>query len=463
MTPDSHAHDQETLGRAIEGALAGEDKALGQQVRELGDQLVRLLTGLWRLMRTHDPANHAFDQPVHELEGVLARLIELLGPVQLVCVEGQIYINDVRIRMDERLGGLADLEEELRRHHAGGISFEEPLNDHTIREMLPVLAAKPAAEAPLRALATGLKSAGIRGVGVNGLYRLRLHGEDGAQAPTRPQKDVQETLHRAAGLVANAWENLAAARTPNPVGIRRLINDIVDGTCDADQLLEQDRAAGVGAGAAHTRHAVRVASLAVIIGGDLGLNQAALADLGVAAMFHDVGYGAREDGMAPPFSRHASAGARMLLRQRGFHPAKIKRLLSTYEHHAPLAANPILLSRIIHIADDFDTLTRLRPGGPLYSPAHALEVMHAATGKLYDPGLFQVLVNHLGKYPPGTLLKLRDGRWVVSISGARSPNTFARPLCRVLRGADGQAVVAGPDVDLALGGAIAEVVPGSQP
>ena len=448
---------QKSLGQALDAARAGEDKALAQQVRDLGEQAVRLLTGLWRLMRTHESDNDAFEHPTRDFAATLGRLIELLGPLHLVCVEGQVYINDVRIRMDDRTGGAANLEDELRAHHSGGIEFAQPLDERSIRTLLHVLAARPAEQHPLRALASRIREAELTTETVNGLFRLRVAGEAKGPAPAR--REVTETVERATGLVSEAWDNLAAGRTPNPLPVRRLVNELVDGAARGESILPDGAAGGTSAVA---RHSLRVCSLSILIGAELGLPPAVLADLGVAAMFHDAGYGAREDGFAPPFERHASAGACMLLRQRGFHPAKVKRLLVAFEHHDPVSRSPILLARIVHIADDFDTLTRNRLGGAFYSPALALELMSGAAGKLYDPGLLQLLINRIGKYPPGTLLRLRDGRTVVSVSGSRGQPTFARPLCRVVRTADGRPVRPGGveqvEVDLALGGAILEVI-----
>ncbi|MDP2307613.1 MAG: HD domain-containing protein [Pseudomonadota bacterium] len=453
----SDARDQEALGKAIEQARGGEDRALAQQVRDGGEQTVRLLTGLLRLMRTHNPDNHAFDNPTRDLAAVLARLVDLLGPLHLVCVEGQLYLNDVRVRMEDRIGGAADLAEELQRHGAGGLRIGTPLDESAIRRLVHTLSRRPSPERPLPALRDAIRDAGLPTVLIQGLYRLRVTGE--AQVPVlRGEREVQETMERATGLVTEAWDNLAEARVPNPLPVRRLVNDIIDSTGHVDLLLDATPTAASAHAAAHANHSLRVCTLAVLIGKELGLTQASLADLGVAAMFHDTGYASREDGFAPPFSRHGSAGARLLLKQRGFHQAKVKRLLVAYEHHRALDARPSLYARIVRVADDFDTLTRHRPGGALYGPSDALARMCGASGELYDPAILQAFINRIGRYPPGTLLRLEDGRWVVAVSGARSPETFAKPACRVVRDAEGNAVTDGDLVDLAVEGVVENVI-----
>lgn len=445
--------DQEALARAITAARAGEDRALGQQVREAGDQGVRLLTGLWRLMRSHSPENHAFDGPVRDFRAVLARLVDLLGPVHLICVEGQIYVNEIRIRVEERAGGAADLPEELSKHACGGLHFGEVLEEGQIRTLLHALAARPGERRPRRTLGNRIRDAGLSSVTVTGLYRLRLSGDEGP----RVQVHVPELLERAAALIASAREEVMQDRIPNPLPVRRLVNDLVDATKDAPL----DRLIALTGTVAHpspqARHAVRVCALSLLIGADLGLSSGALADLGVAAVFHDIGYAATTDG-DPGFERHASAGAGVLLRQRGFHPAKIKRLLVNLQHHAGVFGGPALYARIVCIADDYDTLTRQRPTGALFNPAHALERMVGAADDRYDAPLLQLLVNRLGKYPPGSVLQLADERWVVVVSGARSPATFDKPEAKLIFAVEGLPGKDGDILDLAMVGQVEKIV-----
>jgi len=102
---DDLAAAQAQLGRALGRARAGEDRDLGRRVRERGEQLVRLVAGLLRLSRVHAPDNRAFDEPVQETAQVLAELTELIGPVHLAAVEDEVYLNDIRVRLDSRSTG----------------------------------------------------------------------------------------------------------------------------------------------------------------------------------------------------------------------------------------------------------------------------------------------------------------------------------------------------------------------
>ncbi len=114
----------------------------------------------------------------------------------------------------------------------------------------------------------------------------------------------------------------------------------------------------------------------------------------------------------------------------------MRRVLAILQHHrdANDRLHPGLFGRILRVAEDYDTLARR--SGKL-SPTLALAAMLKWAGTRYDAVVLQLLINALGAYPPGTLLKLEDGRVVRSATPARSPETFATPLARCLRLADG--------------------------
>lgn len=455
--------DQERLGRALDVAKAGEDRQLSALVRETGEQIIRLLTGCLRMTRTHALNNRAFEDPIRQMGGALARLFDLLGAVHLVAVEDQVYVNDIRVRTDDRGdgGGAAELVAELRRHRVGGISFHRPPPEAALRVLVESFAARPDPDNPRRALRRVLDQAELSYVELFGVFRFRVAGQDIEELPDRDEALVAE---RALGAVDEAWVNMGADRLPNPLPMRRAVTDILQSSDDAVALWDEP-----DGHSAYSGHVLRVTRLCLIMGHQMGMSEELLQDLGVAAMFHDIGYASREGGQgiagsastsfAPPFERHGSAGARLMLRQRGFHPAKIRRALAALEHHKDFSApsgRPFLFARIVRIAEDYDNMTRR--GGKDSSPAMALAHMAAATGAAYDPLLLQLLINRLGRFPPGTRLKLVDGRVVRVIDLARSPDTWDKPLCVVERYGDNTAPTSREIVDLARTGKVVSLI-----
>jgi HD-GYP domain-containing protein (c-di-GMP phosphodiesterase class II) len=459
---DELLHAQEELARALGRARAGEDRDLAQKVRESGEQVVHLLGGLLKMTRVHAPENKAFDAPAAEFGKALTALVELLGTVHLVTVEDQIYVNEVRIR-NEGKSGAKDLGAELRRHDAGGLSFHAPLPDPAIRALIRALAAPPEGapaggpgeeaashgESRRAALLRRLQAAAVTTVEPAGIFRFRLdEGED--------KRSPEDVMRRVLGLVCETWKNIEDGRALNPLPLRRSVLDILDLGVGAPAFWS-----GFPADAPlHAVHAAEVAMVSLATAKAAGFPSGFLQDLGIAALLHDTGYLSRQLGEgAAAFARHPLEGARVVLRQRGFHEAKVRRLRAVLEHHRDLAtpnARPTPGGAVLRLAEDYANVARLY--GARVLRADALGAMVKGAGTLYHPVLVQVLVNALGRYPPGTLLELEDGRFARVAAPARAPELWDKPLVRML---DPRTRQLAPEVlDLARGPRIRRAVPG---
>lgn len=432
---------QAQLGRALERARMGEDQDLGARVRDAGERLIRQLFGALRLTGIHELDNHVFDKPLDVLHGSLSELFDLLGAVHVVAVEGQVYINDVRVRLDERLDTAGEFGRELSRHGIGGLSFHAVPDTRALKLLVAAFGAAPDADEPRIALRNRLHAGGLDTVDLVGTFRFRITGEEAERRAT----DIVRSRERAAALVDATVDGLGAARMPNPLPLRRAVTEILEG---------EDPVAALTAAPANatpfSRHTLRITMLATLIGRVLGLGHEALQDLGVSAMFHDVGYAEREGaepatedgpaqpGFAPPFERHGSAGARLLLRQRGFHESKILRALAALQHTRDVddpRGRPTLFARILRVCEAYDAMTVLGPD--LRSPPDALAALQAHAGTRYDALVVQALINALGRYPPGSRLLLQGGLEVMSVSLPTGEADFSLPRCRVLRRPDG--------------------------
>ncbi len=453
---DATQQAQETLGRALSRAKAEEDRELAKAVREQGMALATVLNGLLHMGRIHAPNNAAFDVPVAEFGARLRSLLELLGPVHLLCVEEQVYVNEVHVRFETLIEKALTLGADLMRHEIGGITFNSPLADTDVRTLVAALLQPPRPPLPRAALQERLDASRMRSIELHPILQFKVAGDD----PSVVDEEFRDIYRVSAGVVAETFAMLGADRLPNPLPARRAVVHLLDAAAgedvaaaarDADDSLP-----------AISRHTLMVTTLALLLGRQVGLVKASLADLGVAAIFHDIGFSVAEEGDAVPFERHTRAGLKVLLRQRGFYQAKIRRLLAVLQHHRRFDSpegRPSLYARIIHIADDFDILTRYRPGrGPIHAVPDAIGRMAAGAGTVYDPLLFQAFANAMGPFPPGSLLQLVDGHVVVSVSAVRSRETFAAPLCRVIQAPDGSRPADQPFLELAQAAKVAGIL-----
>jgi hypothetical protein len=438
---------QRDLERSQRGASRSDDRELAIRVREEGHRLAFLLHGLVRALRLSAPDNAALDSLTTDVAAVVRRLLDLVGTVRIAWAEDQVFVNDVRIRVrsaEQRI--LDQLIADLDRHETGGLSFHAPI-DAAQAKALALAIGEPAGPAGAARAALNARLRACGEIVANGRYRFKRRGERPTIARSR-----QETLLRGAQAVHEAALAVCAERIPNLLPVRRAAIELVEALWD-----NPGWAAAApfwrGACGAAERHMVSVAALSLRIGQVLGLSDPALSDLGVSAMLHDVGYGA-----GGPGHRHQASGARALLRQRGFHEGKLRRVLTVLEHRLPfepdpaddgaVALRPGLFARIIRIADDYDLLLAVRGDAPQVSPAMVQGSMWSARGTTYDPDLLALFVQILGLYPPGTVLALDDGRWAVGVSGGRDRERFAAPVVRVVRRADGEPLAEPEDLDL---------------
>lgn len=439
---DELARAQTSLERALNRARAGEDRVLMAQVRERGEAFVNLFNGVVRMGHIHSGDNHAFDQPVQDLKAALAGLAALLGRVHLVTVEDQVYINDVRMKPPAGTGPGKHLGAELNKHNIGGISFGGELSTDDWRVVVGLLGGRPTLPHARNAVATALHERGITSVELSGIFRFRMSADEVARA------DVFSLVKRVVQQVDETWDNVATGKQVNVLALRRLVVELQQFGPHHEHLFVVPEAGH----SAHGWHALRVAQHTMAVTQALGFAPGLQQDYGVAALTHDVGYAVPLP-QAHSVRGHGIAGVRALLRQVGFHEAKLRRIYGALHHHDDVAGHKLpLVARLIRIAEDYETFVRHDGGG--LSPPEALSRLAGGAGQAYDPVLVQVFINTLGLYPPGTLLGLEDGHVVRSISVARTPQTFGTPLAMVVARPDGSPVPPGNYVDLAQHGQI---------
>ena len=413
---------QESLGRSIGRARAGEDPQLAGIVREKGEQLAGLLFGLLRTSRAYAPDNPALNQPVGELAATIGRLYQLLGPLNLVALEEQVYLNEIRVRTPQQ--GKADgksLAAELSVHDCGGLVFTAAPSELQVRALLQCLNAKPQPSQARAALYQSLLGSGVDCVLPGAIQRFRVTGD----ARTADAVSPRELVQRGVALVEDAWEGLASGRRLNILPLRRVVTDLLEVKPGNDELW-----ADPPGSSAHGLHSFRTCQYSLLLAEGIRLSVALQQDLGVAALLHDIGVASPAPQAAAAGSSeaqpHVRAGSLALLQQPGFHEGKVRRVLAVFDHHRQIVetvgGHSTLFGRILHIADDYDQLVRSG-----ISPGKAIGSISGGAGLRYDPVLFQAFINRMGRYPPGTLIKLQDGRVLRTTSVVRGPETFGRP------------------------------------
>jgi len=434
------------------------------QMRQLGVDLVNYTFMSLRTLSMHSAKNEAVRLPLERLASTLDDLSNLVHSVHFIAVEGQVYLNDLRIRMEsaafENVKYLVNI---FDRHGIGGISFDRSPSEDELQQLLQLLLKyKAPAELSeeqggnLAGIRQALEEIEISGVGFDQPYFYKA-GESDLEEGEGATEQEEAALAYAKGVLAvkDYFRAVEASEAANPLRIRKIVHDLVDvADAEGDDFLRLHTIHGVEDN--YYNHCVNVASLAVAVGRYLGLNRVELSELGASAMFHDVGYAVVEQeslkrgeelSAEERHRLHSIYGFKSLLRQAEYGPALMRRLLVNLEHHMhykrpggfPNLGKKSLsvYTRILQVADHYDALVTPVEDQPGLLPVKALERIAAAAGTHFDPVVVKALVHVVGRYPYGSLVALNTGEVGVVTSGGRDPEAFASPLVMIVRNADG--------------------------
>ncbi len=209
-------------------------------------------------------------------------------------------------------------------------------------------------------------------------------------------------------------------------------------------------------------HLLNVTLLSMFFASKLQFAKDDVLDLGIAALYHDVGKlyislkviqkeSTLSEGEFLQVRNHPLLGARIL---EGYKDALgILPVVVCYEHHlrhdmngypkSPYARKPHPASMMVSICDVYDALALKRSYKKDYPPEKIHEVMMLERGKIFEPQLLDKFFQFMGVWPVGTLVRLDDAR--IAVVRTANEADIDRPSVQVLAPEN-----AGEVVDLAL-------------
>jgi HD-GYP domain-containing protein (c-di-GMP phosphodiesterase class II) len=203
-------------------------------------------------------------------------------------------------------------------------------------------------------------------------------------------------------------------------------------------------------------HMVNVCVLAIAFGRRLGLRRTQTAQLGLCALYHDLGKlhvpleilnkrsRLSEEEWAC-LGNHTIYAARTLFPLVASSLDTIPRIRTALQHHLRydgrgyprlrVLRRQSLYARITAVVDAFDAMTTLRVYQSARLPHEALREIQAGSGTHDDPLLVRCFVNCMGVYPIGSAVRLRNGDVAVVCESHPDPERVHQPKVKVvLRG-----------------------------
>jgi HD-GYP domain-containing protein (c-di-GMP phosphodiesterase class II) len=475
-----------------------------ERLRACGLDLVMRLLALVRVGRSYQVENQVFRQQLRAFVQALQPVFAEAHEAALISLDDDLYLNGVRLPVKTaNLRFQQALMQELSRRRIAGIRIvegvEEPELERFFRlflqpdtcagpalleacvadgtpRILPAIHAStqaddgadpldPASYAhwPKEGLPSDGGAGGGSGGGGGGGGGEAAGGGGGGDGSLRGTPAGTRPVARKSYSLALLGARSLLTTTALQEGMqlshaKRVVQPLIDGAFAGEPVV-----LGLSTLSHHDEytyaHSVNVCMVAVTVGHVLGLDRRALADLGVAALLHDVGKAAVYDRIHHRLEEfdeeerrlaesHPLEGAKLIARSTTLNGSTLRCMRVALEHHAgrlprPAAAAadsfPALpegwrtsrMSEIVAIADCFVSLQMHRSErGRSATPYEALGMTLGPLSARFDPALLWALVRSVGFYPPGQLVELSDGRTALVL--APNPDDLARPHVRVV-------------------------------
>jgi HD-GYP domain-containing protein (c-di-GMP phosphodiesterase class II) len=370
--------------------------------QQLGQQVMLAISSLLRNARSYSDDNAVFNPVLDAIQHAIFALLESDGTFELELIDDGVYLNRQALQFDAmNLPLVTAVRAELRKRGILGFQAVAAPPRTDLRGLVRLLSPK------------GPPRPGARGDPAHPFGALRLKtneqgpGED--VAADRSARLVAAYAH-AVFFVDHTIQQLRVAGELIPLwAASRVVQDLVDMHRLMPRRFLQLARTKVDSDEYWGYHAANVAVLAISFGARLGLPKSRRHDLGMAALFHDVGMAAipaalldkqgRLDARAQTALKASPLfAARAILRDREVHPAALERALAAYECHLDLitpAGEPLpeigLAGRILSICESYDALTTDRPFRRAKTHAQALRVMTTEQIFRFDPELIDLL------------------------------------------------------------------------
>ena|GEM_PF-1390094 len=377
-------------------------EATREERQALGEKGVVALCEVLRNARSYGWEDEVFGPQLEALQQSILGLLGTDGTFELDLAGDAFHVNGQPIRVRQEAVPLAAaLRIGLRQRGVIGIraSLAPPKDD--LRLLLRLF--RPALPPRLE----------DQGDPARPFKVLRLRLGPGSARPGLAERTARlsEAYAAAAAFVNQTIQQLRMGAPALPVRTAaRIVQDLVDLQRSMPmrflalarvKVPESDRYWGV--------HAANVAVLAISFGARLGLSKRRRHELGLAALFHDVGMAAipktvlqRSGKLDERGQRAVKASpllsARAILREGEVTAAALERAQAAYECHLDLVPRegPLpsigLLGRILSICESFDALTTTRPFRSALSLGEATRIMTTEQLFRFDPQLVDLFV-----------------------------------------------------------------------
>jgi len=417
--------------------------------QEEGRKLLIALYGALSALRLYPIENETVQQALSELHSLVARIVKIDGGAEVRVVGDFFFLNETRLRLDlSNFATFGSFASALGDHDIGAVEILPGIERSEWAPFISILLRKPTADDPFEGFMERFASTPIE--------HIALRSATDVEDPRDDEEKLTAAKRTYAQSVKVAKDVLGDMRLGKAVNVRkvkRAVQGIVDQVLSNESSMVTMTTLRDFDEYTFT-HCVNVSIFSVIIGQRIALDRLQLYDLGLGALFHDVGKqrldvevinkpGGLSDEEWAHLKEHPTEGLLLLFDMHGFADVPYRQMLMAYEHHMKVdltgyppntrSREPGLFSRIVAVADAFDAGTSVRSYQyEPWPPDAVLQEMRDNPKRGFDQLLVKVLITATGVYPVGTLVILDTHELAVVAQVNADPELLHRPKVRVI-------------------------------
>ncbi len=451
MTSDAAGRESRTTLTDAVGTAAS-------VLRHAGRSFLVSFYAALRSLKLYPVENDQVQRALDDLATSGRQLLDLEDELEVRIAGEFIFVNSTRLRLDlDNYASFSHVLTTLRQCDIGVLRVDDRMERREWQVLISLLltfAARDTDPNKLFELQQKLLQGGVTHV----VVEPQAESEEDTQDEEKQKEIAKRTYERSVAVTKEVINSVRMGRTASVRKVKRAVQGIVD------QVLKNEVSL-IGLTTIRDydeytfTHSVNVCIFSVSIGKRIGLSKLQLYDLGLAALFHDVGKsrvpieilskeGALTDEEWRIMQAHPWLGVLTLFGLRGYGEIPYRAMIAAYEHHMKVdltgypksvrARNLSVFSKIVAVADAFDAATTRRSYQTVpLQPDEVLREMWENPRRGFDPVVVKALINLVGVYPVGTCVILDTYELAVVHAANSDVSQLHRPVVRVISTPEG--------------------------
>ncbi|MEX2465742.1 MAG: HD domain-containing phosphohydrolase [Gemmatimonadota bacterium] len=418
-------------------------------LQEEGRKVLGALYSTLNALRLYPIENETVQQAITELHSLVHRVGAAEGTVEVRVVGDFFFLNETRLRLDlSNFSTFGSFARALQDHGIGAVEILPGMERAEWAPFISMLLRGPTGDYPFESFRDRFAATPVQHIEIRAVTEVE-EPKDDAESLTAAKRTYAQSVK----VAKDALGDLRLGKAVNVRKVKRAVQGIVDQVLSNESSMVTMTTLRDFDEYTFT-HSVNVCIFSVIIGQRLALDRLQLYELGLGALFHDVGKqridvdiinkptGLDEEEWIE-LMEHPTEGLLILFQMQGFADVPYRQMLMAYEHHMKTdlsgypashrPRDPTLFSRIVSVADAFDAGTSVRSYQyEPWPPDAVLQEMRDNPKRGFDTLLVKVLITATGVYPVGTLVILDTHELAVVSQVNSDPELLHRPRVRVI-------------------------------